>query len=518
MKAMHVLIGLAVMALAAGDGVVAQEWSDPIELTDARDEFLENEFETVIDSLGNIHLIYWVQRYQQQQTTHRLLYSKFNPRGEPLRDRILPMGDDVESYYGRICLDDNDNAHICCLGRDENDDYQYWYTCIDENDDYITEPVVVEGLRYCSDWLGNQFRCFRRTDGTFIFTTLAPYYFHEEDSSWTNWVTYARFNDEGQLIDEPHYLFTVENPEYEEYYNLKSALDEEDNLHLVWRLTNTNQEDYVLYACISPDDEIITEPILVTPQFNDRHYSCNGLSAYNLQTIFLLMTDSRAQDEPYITYLHKMNYKAETEWYVNVVVNRNGASIYHNKWNDILLFTGRIKPDSLDRTYYYYSSVDTTGEIIDVIELIRLRPSPSSYPLQVQRSVDTLSVFNFRYYRYPECSIEMVQKIVQPRSVKDKGHLYIPECGFINAVYPNPFNNCFCLRLLIPGPNEVGMSLFDLSGRLILAKHQNFTTPGLHTISFSKQDQLGSLAAGNYVLRLSAAEMADRYITLTKVK
>ena len=88
---------------------------------------------TGLDSQGNIHLVCYVQQYQQQNSTHRFLYSKFDPRGNPIVERFLPMGDDVRTYYGRVFLNENDDVYFICKGRDENNEYQYWYSCIDTN-------------------------------------------------------------------------------------------------------------------------------------------------------------------------------------------------------------------------------------------------------------------------------------------------------------------------------------------------------------------------------------------------
>ncbi len=64
----------------------------------------------------------------------------------------------------------------------------------------------------------------------------------------------------------------------------------------------------------------------------------------------------------------------ETDFYADIVVNGNSEySIYFNIWNNRFLFTGSIRPDTLDRRYFYYTSLDTLGNRIDEMELINRR-------------------------------------------------------------------------------------------------------------------------------------------------
>ncbi|MCF7811129.1 T9SS type A sorting domain-containing protein [bacterium] len=499
-----VLSIIVVMAAGIEGELCAQEWSEPVELApEARNEFIDNDYETAVDSQGNIHLLFTVQQYNDQYQCNRLRYSKFDPHGESLQEPILLQGEDINTSHGKIYIDEDDLVHILFKGRDEDNNLQYLYTCYDQNGGYIVEPVIIEGLYYTVPYFPYQF--FRRSDGTFIFTILAYHEHNEVDSAITHWVSYARFSEEGELIGEPHYLFTAEDPRYEEYYKLMSSVDSNDNLHLAWRLTNTDQEDYILYACVSPDDEIITEPTFITPQFNDRHYHLNGLSALNRQAVYVIMADNRPSEDPHITYLQKMNSECETEFYADIITDMNGDhSTYFNKWNNQFLFTGIIKPDTLDRSLYFYTSMDTTGNVIDEIELIRERPSPSSYPLQIQRAGDTLSVFNFRYYGWPEFGLEMVQKVVDNQSVSETNISYNPKHFFIDVAYPNPFNSTTTITYGLGKPAPTRLVVYDISGREIAVLLDGNETAGTHSVSW---DATG-LTSGVYFCRLQSEGQA----------
>ncbi|NQU04990.1 MAG: T9SS type A sorting domain-containing protein [Calditrichaeota bacterium] len=485
-----VLSIVVVIAAGVGGELCAQEWSEPVELTNSRNEHLENEYDTAVDSHGNIHLIYWVQEFQEQRLTHRLLYSKFDPHGNAIRERFLPIGNEFSTYYGRMIIDEEDNIHICCLGRDEDDEYQYWYTSFNQDLDYLVEPVIVEGLRYTSSWLGNVQSLHRTRDGSFVFTMLAYHEYDEVDSTITHWVSYARFNEEGELIGEPHYLFT-RNPNDGRYAGLRTSLDQEDNLHLIW------SGHHYLYSCISDEDEIITEPTQVRSLNNERlRYLSNNIIALNRNAIFF------TAEEEDTTYLIRMDYRAEPLFYTTL---QDGGLWGTNisSTNDIISITGLV-PNN--RSYdYYYASIDTVGSIVDSSEIIRERPNPGSNDVQIIRAGDTLSVFNFRRYEYPEYGIEMVQKVIQSQSIFKVDELFQPEYCFIDDVHPNPFNSTTTIRYKLVSAADISLSVFDLTGRQIATLHQGHTVAGEHTVNWAAED----VPSGVYMCRLQAGTVID---------
>jgi len=101
---------LIALALLIGVGIgIGREWSEPIELTNARDERLDTEYDVAVDNHGNIHLLY------DAQEGDGVLYAVFNSDGEPLREPVEPMGEADGSGTATMKLDEQNRAHIMCL-------------------------------------------------------------------------------------------------------------------------------------------------------------------------------------------------------------------------------------------------------------------------------------------------------------------------------------------------------------------------------------------------------------------
>ena len=74
-----------------------------------------------------------------------------------------------------------------------------------------------------------------------------------------------------------------------------------------------------------------------------------------------------------------------------------------------------------------------------------------------------------------------------------------PAAFSLISVYPNPAKSSLTCRLSISQPLDVNLSLYDISGRLVLAKH--------YTVPTGEQDisvRLGKLAKGVYTVQVEA--------------
>jgi len=508
---MHVLIGLAVMALAAGEGVKAQEWSEPVTLVEGGEQVLGSHFDTALDSNGNIHLVYWMQRYQERDLNHRVLYCVFNPHGNPIREPILPFDEDSSNCYGNIAIDPDDNIFILCEDgfdyRETGNTYTYFLTCLDNEGEYLIDPVMIDGLTFDNEdhniiW---PHYFFRRSDGTFVLAGLIEVWV--DSLGYNSIIFYADISPEGELIGDIHYLFSDENAE-RGYSQPKACLDRNDNLHFYWRSRGR------LYGCVDRDGEILTEPTRIERynQFEDRMYICD-MAAVNSNAVYFLLEDydTPNQDSVYFNLL-KMNHTTEEIFFVRLFASLNHGGGTLSNWMDRIHISGLFdRPLRL-----YYCSADTNGNLLEYPEDILRCYSASNV---VERLGDTLSVIY--YYPIPHSSssdIRLVQKIYPPVSAPDMPTYITPDDFEVKYASPNPSNNGFAVDISLPAPSDITISLYDLSGRLICMDKIHFGTSGWHRVSIPEERDIGTLPTGQYILKAESPAFGVKSISLTYLK
>ena len=87
----------------------------------------------------------------------------------------------------------------------------------------------------------------------------------------------------------------------------------------------------------------------------------------------------------------------------------------------------------------------------------------------------------------------------------------------LHAASPNPFNPKTHISFTLTEESDVGLSVFDLRGRLVRTLARGRRPAGTHTLSFDGRDERGSaLASGVYTVRLSSggAERTTRLLML----
>ncbi|HVO76627.1 MAG TPA: FlgD immunoglobulin-like domain containing protein, partial [Candidatus Bathyarchaeia archaeon] len=84
--------------------------------------------------------------------------------------------------------------------------------------------------------------------------------------------------------------------------------------------------------------------------------------------------------------------------------------------------------------------------------------------------------------------------------------------------YPNPFNAATNVSFALPGPSEVELAVYDISGRRVALIEHGREEAGVVNRSWNGTDERGrSLASGLYFLRLKAgAAQAVRKIVIVK--
>ena len=68
------------------------------------------------------------------------------------------------------------------------------------------------------------------------------------------------------------------------------------------------------------------------------------------------------------------------------------------------------------------------------------------------------------------------------------------------SIYPNPNNGVFSIDIEMATPADMGLALFDLSGKAVYQKQLN------HLTSHREDVRVGQLSAGLYVLKVQVKE------------
>ena len=96
----------------------------------------------------------------------------------------------------------------------------------------------------------------------------------------------------------------------------------------------------------------------------------------------------------------------------------------------------------------------------------------------------------------------------------------IPDMGISDAIavskvitsyYPNPFTNELYLCVRVPRAGDLQLSVYSLSGNLLLSWNERIAWPGEQTIRWDGMDKNGNmLPVGIYIIQISGKGFSDR--------
>ena len=80
----------------------------------------------------------------------------------------------------------------------------------------------------------------------------------------------------------------------------------------------------------------------------------------------------------------------------------------------------------------------------------------------------------------------------------------------LQATYPNPFNPCTVIELMVDRPQHVSVSIFDIAGRRVVVLEDREFTAGGHRLTWDGCDAAGRpQSSGVYLVRLRAADVDE---------
>ncbi len=536
-----VVAGLLCLGVVMGSGWIrvseAREWSRPIRLTRPIGGTMDEDFDITIDNRNRIHVVYTLKGLHAEQDTgwgggDRTMYQQFDLQGNALTQPVEVVEDVPYQQHCRIVVDQENNAHVICSTNQAPPEWvnTFYYSRFDAEGQRVVGPNPIDGTIYRGtawDEGNSDPMFFRRSDCIFI---LASRVIHEEpgDSVVRGGIAYILFDSTGRSLIDPQVPW-LDDPNADPpigYFNLHSSLDSGDNLHFTWRRLQFGVPNQTLYACISAENEIIREPITITPAINQHIGSePHGLFAKDPNSIYLLRLDGRYQGEPYQVYLQRITGVGRPVWQQPVLVTENGSSSIEQSnifWHGRLYFAGRMtpNPDSSWVYYHYFASVDTAGNVEDSLQLMQIVPPNASASPKLLRTDDRLLAFytqddGHNRDRY----IAMIQKSDTSMSVAqpDPSTLVPPLSPKID-IFPQPSNPSPQLRIQNKIPGTLKIGLYSIEGRMVGKSELKLSRDSNSVYPLNSLFSTASLPAGQYYLTWAFDKGGVNYVPITIIK
>ncbi len=87
---------------------------------------------------------------------------------------------------------------------------------------------------------------------------------------------------------------------------------------------------------------------------------------------------------------------------------------------------------------------------------------------------------------------------------------HAPDSPHLLGAVPNPFNPMTAIRFNLPQAAEVGLAVYDVSGRLVRNLAPGFLTEGDHSVNWNGTDDSGrAVASGTYFARMTAGPVTQ---------
>ena len=86
-----------------------------------------------------------------------------------------------------------------------------------------------------------------------------------------------------------------------------------------------------------------------------------------------------------------------------------------------------------------------------------------------------------------------------------------PLAGFTAKLYPNPAKDETYIKITMPNPGRINLSIFDITGRAIIADQFDVSS-----IEYSYKLNVSSLRAGIYLIRINSGTKVSKVLKLIK--
>jgi len=503
MKAMHVLlVGLAVMALAAGDGVEAQGWSEPIQLTETEGQWLSRPLFLFINQDDVLHVAYTVQAFELEYPNDEVLYQKFSRTGDPLMDPVpISIAAGIPDSTARLlaaCLDSEGLFHIIfhSTGGWEDDRYYFtfYYTRLNAEGEVVLGPIILPDFEM--SW-GDITNLLVDSNGRLIMGGNSNIL---QDTTYVGAVYYQRYNEDIELIGETHLLDHNRRPIED---NVRMRMIDGDTLLFVWR-QNRNRHNTVHFSKVAPDDEIVIDDELLQPRDDWGDLGYSRVIAVDNNSNFIIPLSHTRED---YTYIRKYDSS------LNEIFQTRIAENYDN-WEDLFVdnnnhihHVGGYRPPDRRRSLFYFL-LDEGGDFIDSCEVVFEHPvraeewsDPKVFACEdgftgVLWLQDLAGGGEHREILLSYKNFNGVSENDSFKSKTDKAKFYVN--------YPNPFNSETNISFYIPINFNGRFMIYDVTGRIVFKQNLSGYANGCHIFNWKGMDINGKpLPSGKYLIELN---------------
>ncbi len=514
MKVMYVLIvGLAVMALAAGDGVKAREWSDEIRMTYAGELHVNgSNLRVEVDSRNDIHVFYGYFDCPRGDTlVEQPIYQKFNRYGESLTEplniaEIAGAPDTLQAGVYDMAIDRHDNLYLLWahwLGSDQD----MHITVLNRNGEVIEEDIVLSDAHPLSE----PPIIVIDSDGNIVLLGLFVEFL---DEGYRLNLCYARFTPEGDMQDTLRVLYDRNGI----ILTLGLEIDSNENLHAVWKVNAVNRDYSVHYSKISADDELIVDDYSLQPVGNLDHVHFTSVSLDNTGNPVLSMNDySNGQPIASVVSLDDdLEYEFITA--VGLVNSLSGGGEIGIDDNDFIHDIENCDDDSIHPiTFIGYAMLNDEGEIIDSLQVVHdrrvdndedaIRPAAwsSDFQLAVFDDGGVAVIWCDKRYgvgsgRQPN-GYELFMRYCEPfNSVMNDNDYQPRDKNVLLRNYPNPFNGSTFIQFENTSPGFYRIEICDILGRIVYENNRYYPKKGLNEVLWKGCNMRGDFVPGGVYL------------------
>ncbi len=315
-------------------------------------------------------------------------------------------------------------------------------------------------------------------------------------------------------MDGTTWSFSIYHPDAPGPFDLVSPEDEAISATLTVDLTwtasdNLDPEDtitYEVYVSTDPDDPGaavatgITETTYTFAGEDDLNYW------WSIKAVDTNTDGTWANDT-----LSFSIYMEEPPTPFNLLTPENEEIVtLEDPWDLMFVWSNSIDPDPNDTVRFDFYSHFSTTDFDSSVSIIGMEDS--TYTINIPGLLDTefweeaitgdwwvIAIANEDTVR---CTDSVFSFTIEPFSdVDDLRVGNIPTEYSIESIYPNPFNPTVTVRIGIPEPSNISITVYDLLGRVVCELENGHIDIGYHSYLFDATD----LANGVYFVRVQAA-------------
>ncbi len=444
---------------------------DPIQLIEANtpDDLFMN---AVVDGSDNVHLLYCGFVWDGDEWWEAPLYAKLDPSGNLLFFDMMIADDPVYEVAYRdkgIAVDSDENAHVVFTIPIAPDDWTVLYRKLDGNDGSPLTPLV--DLGFPTKAPSNDPFALDPYD---LFPSICVdsldqvhvSYIHNVSGRYISNIVHVILDKDGNIISEPRIVYTEEDDVHISESNF--FVTEDDRLFLF-----CNCDDGIVVFEFNTDGDLVGEPTYLFSVLVG-HFYCGPTGAVGESGYIRVIGKHRVDSSDYdILYVHQIDDTLIDEVKFKAYTDNDGILLSWREEGDLIGSTWRLERDSgfLVRlsgdAHYRYLDRDAEPNITHLYTLEATLPDGS--------------VLRFGPV-----------EATWPGPDADRFTLYAP--------YPCPATDLVTLSYYLPEDTQnVELSLYDLSGRLIASSMSVPTTPGRHEITYDTS----TLPSGVYLASLT---------------